>query len=234
MLSPSTSKKVLVMLSGGQDSTTCLGVARKNYTEVEAIAFDYGQRHSIELDSARVLCEKYRIPLKIVKLTFFPDVVQSVLLNSTSNLNEPHKDRPTVASAFVPNRNTLFLTITHAYAQTIKAGTIYAGMCQTDEAGFPDCRNSFAQSMQATLNLGADTAIDIITPLMWLTKAETFKLAEDSNCLDDVINISHTCYEGDHVHKHAWGYGCGECASCKLRAKGYENYLNEKQVVEVE
>jgi 7-cyano-7-deazaguanine synthase len=226
MLSPSTSKKALVMLSGGQDSTTCLGVARKNHDEVEAIAFDYGQRHAIELNSAKILCEKYRIPLKIVKLDFFSDVVQSALIDSSSDLNIKHKDRPTVASTFVPNRNTLFLTIAHAYAQTIKAGVIYAGMCQTDEAGYPDCRNNFVQSLQASLNLGADTAINIITPLMWLTKEETFKLAEDCDCLDDVIDISHTCYEGNHSLKHVWGYGCGNCASCKLRIKGYEVFIN--------
>jgi len=231
MLSPSTSKKVLVMLSGGQDSTTCLGVARKNHDDVEAIAFDYGQRHSIELNSAKILCEKYKIPLKIVKLNFFPEVVQSVLLESSSDLSTQHKDRPTVASAFVPNRNILFLTIAHAYAQTIKAGVIYGGMCQMDNAGFPDCRNSFVQSLQASLNLGADTAINIITPLMWLTKAETFKLAESCNCLDDVIDISHTCYEGNHSLKHTWGYGCGNCASCKVRAEGYEEFLRLMEYV---
>jgi 7-cyano-7-deazaguanine synthase len=230
-LSPSTSSKALVMLSGGLDSTTCLGVARKNFKEVEAIGFDYGQRHSIELESAKALCEKYNIPLKIIKLSFFGDVVQSALMDKGADINKA-KDRvqsESVSSAFVPNRNTLFLTITHAYAQTIKAGTIYTGVCQMDEAGFPDCRNSFIESMQTTLNLGAETAIKIVTPLMWLSKGETFMLAEENDCLRDVLDISHTCYEGNHTLKNEWGYGCGECPSCKVRKEGYEEYLKMKE-----
>lgn len=214
---------VLVLLSGGQDSVTCLGYALRFCKKVSAISFVYGQRHSIELQCARELCVKYKVEQKIVELAFLPDLVTSALTGK-GDVNQPHPNNPTVPASFVPNRNAFFLTAAHAHAQEIQADTILIGACQTDYSGYPDCRMDFIRAMNTALNLGSGVNIAIAAPLMSLTKGETFALAADVNFLDEVLNMSHTCYNGNHETKHKWGFGCGTCPACQLREKGFHEY----------
>jgi 7-cyano-7-deazaguanine synthase len=127
-------------------------------------------------------------------------------------------------SSFVPNRNQLFITLAHSYAQKIGAETLVTGVCQTDYSGYPDCRQEFIFDIQKATNLGSDSKIVIRTPLMHLTKAETFELAKKENCLNDVLEHSHTCYNGNRDKLHSWGYGCDDCPACELRKKGYNEF----------
>lgn len=221
----------LVVLSGGQDSTTCVGIALKKHSHVYAISFDYGQRHVVELDCAKNLCTKYEIPHNIVKLDFLPKLVISALTEKESPIDAKHFDHSNLPASFVPNRNALFLTIAHAYAQTIKADYLYTGMCQVDGSGYPDCRNVFKTSLQTTLNLGAEVDIEVIAPLITSSKGEIFKLADEYDFLEEVLENSHTCYEGNRENRFDWGYGCGECPSCKIRAEGYRLYLEQKELM---
>lgn len=215
----------LVVLSGGQDSVTCLGVAKKCYLTVSAVCFDYGQKHAVELESARLVCEKHNVPLTIIKVDALKDIADSALfMNSTGSVNDGHSRISNLPASFVPNRNAMFLTIAHALAQKIGAKYLVTGVSQTDYSGYPDCRSGFIHKLQEALNAGSEATIKIITPLINKNKAETFLLSERAGVLEDVINISHTCYNGDHETFHDWGYGCGECPACQLRAKGWEEY----------
>lgn len=222
--------KVVVVFSGGQDSTTCLGLAIKQYgaDNVLALSFNYGQKHAIELDCAQTITSQLGIPLQVVDMPFFTNFVTSALLGEGS-VNEPHKYKEGLPASFVPNRNALFLTLAHAYAQEVGAAILITGVCETDYSGYPDCRGEFIQTLEKALNIGYETNISIRTPLMHLDKAETFALAETYGILDTVLNESHTCYNGDHHTKHVWGYGCGECPACKLRESGYATYLVQKE-----
>lgn len=213
----------LVVLSGGQDSVTCLGYALRFCKKVSAISFIYGQRHAIELQYARELCVKYNVEQKIVDLSFMASLVTSALTGQGS-VNDPHPNKPGLPASFVPNRNALFLTVAHAHAQEIKADTVLIGTCQTDYSGYPDCRSEFISRMNHALNTGSETDIRIATPLMNITKGDTFALAADVGFLDEVINMSHTCYNGDHETKHEHGFGCGHCPACQLREKGFAEY----------
>lgn len=218
----------LVVLSGGQDSVTCLGYALKYCKKVFAISFLYGQRHAIELQCARELCEKYNVPHKLVSLDFLPSLVTSALTGE-GNVSDAHAHKPGLPASFVPNRNALFLTIAHAHAQEVGANVVITGVCQTDYSGYPDCRDEFVRSLAQALNIGYQTNIQIATPLMHLTKGETFSLAEDVGFLEEVLTMSHTCYNGDHETKHEWGFGCGHCPACQLRAKGWEEFKEIKE-----
>lgn len=213
--------KAVVIFSGGQDSLTCLYWAKKNYNEVHAITFKYGQNHNVEIEQAIKVCEMEGIPHVVVDLTFIPFVVNSALLNKgdVNTLNE--KGLP---SSFVPNRNQLFITVAHAYAQKVKATHLVTGVCQTDYSGYPDCRADFITLIQEASNLGSNSAIRIVAPLMYATKAATFQMAKDLDVLDEVIEHSHTCYNGDRQTKNEWGYGCGKCPACVLREKGWEEF----------
>lgn len=216
--------KALVVLSGGQDSVTCLGVALKQHNEVEAISFVYGQRHEVEINFAGDLCVDLGVLHKRVDLRFLGEMVTSALLDKTSSVNEKHPNKQDLPASYVPNRNALFLTIAHAYAQEIGARFVYGGMCETDYSGYPDCRYLFITELQRALNTGYETNILFLTPLMFLNKAEIFKLAADVDFLRIVLEKSLTCYEGDVYTLNQWGRGCGECPACKLRAKGWEQY----------
>lgn len=220
-----TKNKAVVIFSGGQDSTTCLYWALNRYEEVEAITFNYGQKHSVELHQAKIICEREDVKLTTIDISFLDTLVESAL---TSNGDVNQTNAKGLPASFVPNRNQLFITLAHAYAQKIGAKTLVTGVCQTDYSGYPDCRAVFIDAITKATNLGSEEDIKIETPLMWLTKAETFKLAEDEGCLNQVINLSHTCYNGNRDLVHAWGRGCGECPACKLRKKGYEEFLNLK------
>jgi 7-cyano-7-deazaguanine synthase len=217
-------KKCLVVLSGGQDSVTCLGYALKMFTSVAAISFAYDQRHKVELECAHLLCVKYGVPHKLVELGSLLSSLVTSALTGVGEVGQPHAYKPGLPSSFVPGRNALFLTLAHAHAQEIGAEAIMTGVCQTDFSGYPDCRDAFVRALDHALNIGYETKIQILTPLMHLTKAQTFGLAEEVGFLEEVLENSHTCYNGDHTTKHEWGYGCGTCPACLLRAKGWKEY----------
>lgn len=210
--------KVVVIFSGGQDSTTCLYWALRRYDIVEAITFNYGQKHSVELECAKKICEKTGVKQTMIDISFLGTLVESAL-TSNGDVNELN-DKGLPAS-FVPNRNQLFITLAHAYAQKIGAKTLVTGTCETDFSGYPDCRRVFIDAISLASNLGSDEKIIIKTPLMYLDKAETFELAKNEGCLKEVIELSHTCYNGTRDVLHEWGYGCNECPACELRKKGY-------------
>lgn len=214
-------KKAVVIFSGGQDSTTCLYWALQNFDYVEAITFFYGQNHRVELKSAKAICEKEKIKQTVVDLNFLNTLIESAMLNGGDTSKITEKGLP---SSFVPNRNQIFITLSHAYAQKIGAQNLVTGVCQTDYSGYPDCRNAFIQKLQGVTNEGSSANIMIHTPLMWIDKAQTWAMAAGLGRLFEIIELSHTCYLGDHYSKHEWGYGCGHCPACQLRAKGWEEF----------
>jgi 7-cyano-7-deazaguanine synthase len=219
--------KAVVIFSGGQDSTTCLYWAINRYKEVECITFNYGQKHSIELECAKQLCDYENVKQTVIDISFLDTIVESAL---TSNGDVNKLNEKGLPSSFVPNRNQLFITLAHSYAQKIGAETLVTGVCQTDYSGYPDCRQEFIFDIQKATNLGSDSKIVIRTPLMHLTKAETFELSEKEGCLTRVINFSHTCYNGNRDDLHEWGFGCDDCPACELRKKGFYEFKEEKNV----
>ena len=215
--------KAVVILSGGQDSVTCLGIAKAQHEEVYAITFSYGQKHDVEVAVASAICAHMDIDHKVVDISFLAGMVNSAL-TSNGNVNEKHPDNPDLPASFVPNRNALFITLSHAYAQKIGAQFVYTGVCETDFSGYPDCRDGFITDITCALNKGSGTDITTVTPLMYLDKAQTFAVAQAYGVLEIVLKMSHTCYNGDHETLNDWGYGCGECPACELRAKGWAEY----------
>ena len=218
--------RAIVVLSGGQDSTTCLGVALKECTYVEAVIYDYGQKHRIEIDAALKICAAYGIDFTLIDLKPVLSNMKSSALVTHGDTTQPHEYLKNLPASFVPVRNVLFLSIAYGLAMEHKLNRIYAGMCQTDYSGYPDCRYAFISDLNLTLNEGYDSDIQILTPLMFLTKAQTFALAEEVGILKDVLDNSITCYEGVTT-MNAWGMGCGECPACKLRAKGWKEFTGE-------
>lgn len=236
-------RKAVIVFSGGQDSTTVLGKALYDGFECFAIGFDYGQKHAIEMEQAKKIADKLRVPFLVVNAMSFGALVgsKSALLNSGQEVGDKSLLADNLPASFVPNRNAMFLTLAHGYAQVIGAASVWTGVCETDYSGYPDCRAIFINALEAALNTGYQTGIDFIAPLMRLSKAQTFKMAEDCGVLDLVIEESHTCYNGVRATTHSvttpnglsyidvrdiheWGHGCGECPACKLRAKGWEDY----------
>tara|TARA_R110002051_G_scaffold97960_1_gene168062 strand:+ start:1074 stop:1733 length:660 start_codon:yes stop_codon:yes gene_type:complete len=215
--------KAVVIFSGGQDSTTCLHWAINRYKDVEAITFNYGQKHSIELDCSIEICKQNNIKQTIIDISFLNTIVESAL---TSNGDVNKINKKGLPDSFVPNRNQLFITLSHSFAQKIGAEVLVTGVCQTDYSGYPDCRESFIKAIEWTSNLGSADSIKIETPLMYLTKSETFTLAKTEGCLEEVINSSHTCYNGKR-NMNEWGAGCGSCPACALREKGYTEFKNK-------
>lgn len=235
--------KAVIVFSGGQDSTTVLGKALNDGFECYALAFDYGQKHAVELNQAVKIADKTLVPLKVIDATEFGKLVgsKSALLHSGQEVGEGSLLNDELPASFVPNRNAMFLTMAHAYAQIIGATTVWTGVCETDYSGYPDCRDQFIKRLEDALNTGYQTNIGFVTPLMYLTKGETFKMAEECGILDLVINESHTCYNGvrdeteafsglSRPHRHEWGHGCGECPACKLRAQGWEDFRSMKRI----
>lgn len=213
-------QKALVIHSGGQDSTTCLLWALRNFDEVHAVNFQYGQRHKIEGEYAQKTCNTLGVPLTVVPLPFFELVTASALIGEgdVSELND--KGLP---NSFVPNRNQVFITIAHQLAQKMRIRHIVGGMCQTDYSGYPDCRQQFINAIEYASNVGSDSKIKIHTPLMQFTKAETFALAEELGGLELIINSTLSCYEGDET-LNEFGLGCGKCPACQLRKRGYSQF----------
>lgn len=216
----------LIVFSGGQDSTTCLGWAKNRYDHVETITFDYGQKHSVELEQAKKITDKLGVVNYVVKFDIFSQLADSALLdvNSNQDINASHHAKPNLPASFVPNRNAIFFTIAHAYAQKQGLKHIITGINQTDYSGYPDCRIEFIESLEQSLNIGSESDISFKYPLIHLTKAQTFELAKKEGVLDLVLEESHTCYNGERLNRYDWGYGCDDCPACILRKQGWEEY----------
>jgi 7-cyano-7-deazaguanine synthase len=224
--------KALVVLSGGQDSTTCLFWALKKYQHVEAITFDYGQRHRVELDLARDVCVAADIPQHLLKLDLFAQLASNALTgNETVAEQVPDGALP---NTFVPGRNILFLTIAAAKAWELGFDVLVTGVGEADYSGYPDCREDFMQSLEKTLQLGMDIDVTIDRPLMFMDKKAIWQLADNLQVLDTIVNHTHTCYNGVHEQRHPWGYGCGKCPACLLRKNGYEAFVKEKNGLSTE
>ena len=223
----------LVLFSGGQDSTVCLAWALERYERVETIGFDYGQRHRIELDVRPAVLARLRAQYPAWALRLGPDhMLDLTTLGAISDTALTREtaitfDREKLPNTYVPGRNLLFLTYAAALAYRRGISSLVGGMCETDFAGYPDCRNDTIQTMAKALSLGMATAIAIETPLMWLDKAATWDLAAQLGgmaMVDLVIEHTHTCYLGVRSRRHQWGYGCNHCPACDLRAKGWEQW----------
>lgn len=227
-------RSALVLFSGGQDSTTTLAWALDRYDRVETVGFDYGQRHVVELEVRPVVVDSLRdrFPewsprLKqdhMVDLRVLGQISETSL---TGGMAIAMADDG-LPNTFVPGRNLIFLTFAAAIAYRRGLRHIVTGVCETDYSGYPDCRDDTIKAMQVALNLGMDTRFVLHTPLMWIDKAETWALAErlgGSPLVEVVREQTHTCYEGDRVHLHDWGFGCGGCPACELRAAGYVGFL---------
>ena len=213
---PNTS---LVLFSGGQDSTTCLFWAKRQFEAVVALGFRYGQKHEVELKQAQLIAEKAQVPFQVLNITGM--LQGSALTEHNKSISAAHELNHNLPASFVPGRNAVFLTIAASYAYTNGITDIVGGMCQTDFSGYPDCRRVFLDSLQTSMSLALDKDLRIHTPLMYLTKAETWKLAYDLDVLDIVRDYSHTDYNGDRTTYNEWGYGKLDNPASELRAKGY-------------
>ena len=223
---PTDSSSALVLFSGGQDSTTCLFWALKRFDQVQALGFTYGQKHAVEVEQAQKIAGKAGVPYDGIDLT--GALEGSALTEHDKDMNAPHDRNEDLPASFVPGRNALFLSTAASYAYNRGITQLVGGMCQTDYSGYPDCRRTFISSMQTSLSLAMDADLQIHTPLMDLTKAETWKLAADlgtvAGCdvLETVRLMSHTDYNGNRSQLNEWGYGRLDNPASKLRAKGYE------------
>jgi len=226
-------RSALVLFSGGQDSTTCLAWALDRFAAVETVGFDYGQRHAAEMDARqRVLSAiPMRFPQWAGKLgqdhVLSLDVLRQIGGTAlTDDLEIEVKEGP-LPNTFVPGRNILFLTAAAALAYRRGSRDLVGGMCETDYSGYPDCRDETIRALQKALTLGMAKPFELHTPLMWLDKAATWTLAHDlggAGLVDLIREQSHTCYLGERGARHDWGYGCGECPACRLRARGWRDY----------
>jgi 7-cyano-7-deazaguanine synthase len=226
-------RTALVLFSGGQDSTACLTWALSRYARVETVGFDYGQRHRVELDCratvrqelarcmpqwANRLGDDHLLDLSLI------GQLGSSALTETRAIEMRANGLP---NTFVPARNLLFFTSAAAIAYRRNASVLVGGMCETDYSGYPDCRDNTLKALQVALSLGLDTPMTIETPLMFLTKAQTWALTHSLGgaALNDlIVEHTHTCYLGDRSLRHNWGYGCGQCPACELRAKGWTEF----------
>ena len=213
-------EKAIVVFSGGQDSTTCLFGAKKKYKEVIAVSFDYNQKHKLELECAKDICKKYNIEHKILDLNLLNQLAPNSLTRQDITVDKS-APKEGVPNSFVDGRNLLFLSFVAVFAKQRGINTIITGVSQSDFSGYPDCRDVFIKSLNVTLNLAMDYEFEIITPLMWINKAETWKMAYDLGVLDIVKEETLTCYNGIKAD------GCGECPACKLRKKGYLEFEKE-------
>lgn len=213
-------EKAVVVFSGGQDSTTCLFWAKKRYKEVIAVSFDYGQKHSLELECAKDICKKYDVEHHIMDLNLLNQLAPNSLTRVDIKVDKK-KEEDKLPNSFVDGRNMLFLTFVAVFAKQRWINTIITGVSQSDFSGYPDCRDVFIKSLNVTLNLAMDYQFEVLTPLMWIDKAETWKLADDLGVLDIVKNETLTCYNGIK------GNGCGECPACTLRKNGYLKFKEQ-------
>jgi 7-cyano-7-deazaguanine synthase len=228
----------IVLFSGGQDSTVCLAWALERFGRVETIGFDYGQRHKVELDArprlrarmialrpawAQRLGEDHMVRLDALGALSDTALTRDIAIEMAQNQ---------LPTTFVPGRNLVFFTFAGALAYRRGAKHLVAGMCETDYSGYPDCRDDTIKAMQLALNLGMDQRFVIHTPLMWIDKAATFALARaigGDAFIDLLVEDTHTCYLGDRSQRHDWGYGCGTCPACRLRADGFAKWITEQK-----
>ena len=223
----------LVLFSGGQDSTTCLAHALARYERVETLGFDYGQRHSVELQARTTVLARLaeRFPAWAPRLgqdhMLTLDVLRQIGGSSLTETIAFAMQADGLPNTFVPGRNLVFLTLAGALAYRRGLQVIVTGVCETDFSGYPDCRDDTMKAMQLALNLGLERRLRIETPLMWIDKAATWRMAEALGgpaLVDLIVEDTHTCYEGERGQRHDWGYGCGTCPACALRARGWEGY----------
>jgi 7-cyano-7-deazaguanine synthase len=230
-------KSALVLFSGGQDSTTCLAWALNEFDRVETIGFDYRQRHVVELECRHKIREEialrfptwserlgadHRIDLGVLGEISDTALTRNVEIQMLENQ---------LPSTFVPGRNILFLTFAACVAYRRGIKHIVGGMCETDFSGYPDCRDDTIKSLQSSINLGMDSRFVLHTPLMWIDKSQTWDLASQlggEELVDLIVEHTHTCYQGDRSHRHEWGFGCGTCPACLLRADGFVQF-NSRQ-----
>jgi 7-cyano-7-deazaguanine synthase len=230
--------RALVLFSGGQDSTTCLAWALARYEKVETIGFDYGQRHAVELTVRPTVLAKLRAQSPawdaklgedhLIDLSLIGKISDTAL---TQNVEIAMQENG-LPNTFVPGRNLLFMTVAATVAYRRGLDVLVGGMCETDFSGYPDCRDDTMKALQVALNLGMQTRLKVETPLMWIDKAQTWELAQDlggPQLVDLIREDTHTCYLGERGALHDWGYGCGTCPACALRAKGYLQYRAAKK-----
>ena len=236
-MNAASQRKALVLFSGGQDSTACLAWALERYAQVETIGFDYGQRHRIELDCrldvlrelhaqfpawSQKLGEDHLLDLSLLGQLSDTALTEARAIEMQAN---------GLPNTFVPGRNLLFLGFAATLAYRRGASVLVGGMCETDYSGYPDCRDNTLKALQVALSLGLDQPMTIETPLMFLTKAQTWRLSEQlgGTALNDlIIESTHTCYLGQRDQRHAWGYGCGSCPACELRARGHTEFMGQR------
>ena len=231
-------RTALVVFSGGQDSTACLAWALARYARVETIGFDYGQRHRVELDCRLRVREEIRQRFPdwggklgddhLLDLGLLGQISDTALTESRAIEMQANG----LPNTFVPGRNLLFLTFAAALAYRRGATVLVGGMCETDFSGYPDCRDNTLKALQVAISLGLDGPMTIETPLMWLTKAQTWALSHELggdalNAL--IVEHTHTCYLGDRSQLHAWGHGCGQCPACELRRSGWQAWRESTQ-----
>jgi 7-cyano-7-deazaguanine synthase len=233
MTDATRSDGALVLFSGGQDSTVCLAWALARYARVETVGFDYGQRHAVELEARQVVRERIVAEFPqwagrlgddhMLDIRSF-GVLGDSALTAERAIEMTERGLP---STFVPGRNLVFFTYAAALADRRGLTALVGGMCETDYSGYPDCRRETLDAMERTLNLGMEQAFRIETPLMWLTKAETWALAKGLSgeaLVELIVSDTHTCYRGERGKLHTWGHGCGECPACELREKGWREW----------
>lgn len=226
-------KSALVLFSGGQDSTTCLAWALDKFSHVETVAFNYNQRHVVELECRKVVLQSIRAQFPewadklgedhLLDITVLGSISDTALTQD----REIEFSKSGLPTTFVPGRNLLFLTLASAIAYRRGIEVLVGGMCETDFSGYPDCRNETIKSQEKTLSLGLDYPLIIETPLMWIDKAATWKMANDiggDRLINIIKNDTHTCYLGDRSVSHDWGFGCGTCPACELRKAGWNKF----------
>lgn len=231
MQSPSSA---LVLFSGGQDSTACLAWALARYAHVETLGFDYGQRHAVELQCRQQVLAELRAQFPAWGQRLGEDHVLDLRLlgqisdTALTDARAIEMAASGLPNTFVPGRNLLFLTFAAALAYRRGASVLVGGMCETDYSGYPDCRDNTLKALQVALSLGMAAPMTVETPLMFLTKAQTWAMTQalGGDALNAlIVEHTHTCYLGDRTQRHAWGYGCGRCPACELRARGHAEYL---------
>ena len=231
-------EKALVLFSGGQDSATCLAWALENFSAVETVGFDYGQRHRVELECRNKLLSRIVEINPVWRERLGSD--HTLDLSVLGQISETGLTRDAeialredgLPNTFVPGRNLLFFTLAAALAFRRKARHMVGGMCESDYSGYPDCRDDTLKALQVTLNLGMGSRSVIHTPLMWIDKAGTWALAQDLGgdpLVDLITEHSHTCYLGERTVRHEWGYGCGTCPACELRAGGFHAFVQDQK-----
>jgi 7-cyano-7-deazaguanine synthase len=229
----SLSDAALVLFSGGQDSTVCLAWALERFARVETVGFDYQQRHAVELEMRPRIRE--RLPAIVERWTPRLGDDHFIRIEALADISETALTRDVaietsasgLPTTFVPGRNLIFLAFAGALAYRRGIRHLVAGMCETDFSGYPDCRDDTIKAMQVALTLGLDRRLTVHTPLMWIDKAGTFALAQSVGgepLIDLLLAETHTCYLGDREHRHDWGFGCGGCPACRLRAEGFAKW----------